>query len=181
MALGSVGLVAIPFYNWFIPPATLELKTLVKKSVILGELVDLIIPETDTPGAKAAGVHEYIIRVLHNCCSAREIHNFYNGIVDLENYSLQKYDTLFLHCDFDTKCLILRHYENKALYPYKILNKINNKINGTPFFVKLKQLTTEGYCMSQIGATQALAYDYIPQHFEACIPLQVHQRSWATK
>ncbi|MGY0037942.1 gluconate 2-dehydrogenase subunit 3 family protein [Pedobacter sp. NJ-S-72] len=55
------------------------------------------------------------------------------------------------------------------------------KFLGIPFFIILKQLTVEGYCTSQTGATKGLAYDYIPRTFASCIPLTKNQRSWATK
>jgi hypothetical protein len=61
-----------------------------------------------------------------------------------------------------------------------MLNKINKKLFGESFFFKLKELTIEGYCLSQPGATIGLAYDYIPGKYEGCTPLKPNQKSWAT-
>jgi hypothetical protein len=118
---------------------------------------------------------------LEFCTDFKEQHLFLNGLNDLEKYSLNNYRHPFIECDKNDKIAILKYFEDKSTYAINILNRVDQKYFGKSFFTKLKELTVEGYCNSQLGATKGLAYDYIPSIFEACIPLVKNQRSWATK
>ena len=45
----------------------------------------------------------------------------------------------------------------------------------------LKELTVLGYFSSEIGATQALAYDKVPGGYWGCLDLKPGQKGWATR
>ena len=47
------------------------------------------------------------------------------------------------------------------------------------FFKILKDYTMTGYFLSEVGATQALAYEKIPGGFQGDLPLQPNQKAWA--
>jgi hypothetical protein len=181
LVLGSLGVSSFSLYKWFKLKQPISAAHFHDKSAVLEELVDLIIPATDSPGAKNARVHEYIINVIVNCNSLNQQNIFYNGIEDLEKYAHNTYNRTFLKCSFEEKRSILTYTEVHTGFPIKILNKIQNKFLGKPFYTKLRELTIEGYCLSKVGATLGLAYDYIPVDYQACIPLRVNQKSWATK
>lgn len=179
--MGVVGISSASIYEWYSYRSKLNIDPFIKRKVLIAELADMIIPRTDTPGAKDAKVEDYIIKVLTFCTEPGTQHKFLNGLIDIEDYSINKYGHSFIKCSKAEKETILKHFDEKSKYPFGILNKINNKFIGKPFFVELKQLTVEGYCNSQLGATQGLVYDFIPQTYQACIPLTKNQRSWATK
>lgn len=177
----SVGLSSFSFYKWTAFNSAADVSLLEQKKHILAELAEVIIPRTDTPGAKDAKVEEFIIGMLKYCTEPKAQHNFLNGLADLEQYVLKNYNGDFVSCTEKQKIAVLRYYEDKTVYKSSLVNKVNNKLFGIPFFVSLKQLTVQGYCTSMTGAQQGLAYDYIPGTYQACIPLINNQRSWATK
>lgn len=180
--LAVAGAASFSIFKWVSMNRAIVPADLIHKKEMLAELAELIIPQTDTPGAKAAGVQDYIIAVMLNCTPAKEQNKFIDGIAELENYTADQYGKEFMKCSLAERKAVLKHMaKNSSGYSYKILNKINNKLFGKPFFLKLRELTVEGYCQSRLGATQGLAYDYIPHTFEACIPLLKNQKSWATK
>lgn len=181
LVFGTVAVTSFSVFEWFSLNKTVNPEDFFKKRAVLAELTELIIPETDTPGAKQAGVNEYIINVMVNCYPFRLQHKFLDGINDFERYTESTFNKKFLDCSFAEKNRALAYFERKSGFSNRIVSKINNKIFGEPFFSKLKNLTVEGYCLSQPGATRGLAYDYIPGSYQACIPLSVHQKSWATK
>ncbi|WP_316820137.1 gluconate 2-dehydrogenase subunit 3 family protein [Pedobacter gandavensis] len=148
---------------------------------LIAELAEVIIPRTNTPGAKDAMVEVFIVDMIKSCSDLKTQNNFINGLTELKKYTSDHYNTSYSKCSLSDKVLILKFFEDKATYHYNILNKIDRKLLGQPFFTKLKELTIEGYCSSKIGATEGLAYDYIPHNFQCCIPLTKDQRSWATK
>lgn len=181
LIFGTLGLTSFSAFKWFELTAQIDPKTLWDKKDLIGELAEVIIPETDTPGAKAASVNIYIINVILNCTDRKQQNKFLSGLNDLESYSIDTYNKSFLKCNESEKNTIVQYFADHSGYSNRLINKINNKLLGEPFYSKLRNLTIEGYCLSKLGATQGLAYDYIPGKFESCIPLQKNQKSWATK
>ncbi|OKS86859.1 gluconate 2-dehydrogenase subunit 3 family protein [Mucilaginibacter polytrichastri] len=180
LALAAVGVSSVSVYKWASDGNAVSIDALPQKKQLIADLADTIIPRTDTPGAKDAHVEDFIIKMIKEIDPKTQRH-FLAGLGSLEKYTIDKYDHPFTECTPQQKIAVLKHFEDKATYSIGILNKINNKFLGTPFFNKLKDLTVEGYCTSQLGATQGMAYDYVPVKFVACIPLQKNQKAWATK
>lgn len=181
LAIGVLGVSSFSTFKWFNYHRYVDPKSIISYKTLIAELAETIIPLTDTPGAKATKAEDYIINVILNCTDLVDQNIFLNGLKSLEEYAVNKFDKSYLNCALNEQYQILEHFEAKSNYSYQIINKINKKVFGEPFFTKLKRLTVEGYCNSEIGATQGLAYDYIPGNYESCIPLQSNQKSWATK
>jgi hypothetical protein len=178
---GTLGLTSYSIFKWVSINESVKPEAFKLYQNLIDELAETIIPRTDTPGAKDAGVGRFITKMLVFCSDNRTQNIFLSGLEDLEKYSLKKYDRPFSKCTVTEKLAILDHFEQKATYRFSALNKAENKFIGIPFITNLKKLTVQGYCTSQAGVTQGLAYDYIPVHFQACIPLTPGQKSWATK
>jgi hypothetical protein len=172
---------SVSIYEWINSGSKIDFNLLIEKKALIAELAECIIPRTSTPGAKDAKVEDFILSMLKTCTPVREQHTFLDGLKDMETYALENYNTNFINCSSTNKTEILAYFEDKATYNTRLFNKINNKFLGKPFFIKLKELTVKGYCNSQIGATMALAYDYVPSTYQACVRLADHQPSWATK
>jgi len=181
LGLCLLGISSFSAYKWYSLNKEVDIRLIISFKPLISELAEIIIPQTDTPGAKAAGVENFIVNVITNCTGKKEQNKFLAGLNDLEKYTMDTYNKTFFKCSVKEKTQILEYFENKDTYRIRILNKINNKFLGQSFFTKLKNLTIEGYCSSQKGATEGLAYDYIPVNYEACIPLKPNQKSWATK
>jgi hypothetical protein len=130
---------------------------------LLAELADVIIPTTDTPGAKAAGVEKFIIRTVRDCFSSEEREQFYAGLRKFEAECQSKFSAPYAALSSEKKVDFLKSFapQNKT------------------FFSKLKQLTVTGYFTSEIGATQALAYLPIPGRFQGSVSLEPGQKTWA--
>lgn len=184
LALTSLGIGSFSMFKWLGPtkpsrPITFPDWT--KKALILTELAEIIIPKTDTPGAKEAGVGNYIISVMSNCYDQQQQRNFLSGLGDLEEYAESEYGMTFLESDSSTRQAIVAHFSSSLIESSTLMMKVKNKFFGKSFFFTLRELTVEGYCMSHIGSTQALSYDPVPGVYQPCIPLSSHPKSWATK
>lgn len=132
---------------------------------LLAELADVIIPTTDTPGAKAAKVEEFIIRVMRDCYVLEDQQKFYASLAKLDADSQSAHQKGFVDLDADAKNAMVTD-----------LLKTNQ-----PFFRQMRQLTVTGYFTSEIGATEALDYVAIPGRFEGDIPLAEGQKTWAIR
>lgn len=147
---------------------------------LIAELAETIIPATDTPGAKDAKVEDFIIKIMSECEDFKVQERFIIGLENLQEYSLKKYGKNFQKCALEDRISVLEYYENKG-FKSRNLHKMENLLFGTSFIDKLKGLTVIGFCTSKIGATEALAYDVIPNHYQGCVLLLPGQKSWATK
>ncbi len=133
------------------------------QEALLADVADVIIPTTTTPGAKAAGVQKFIVRVMRDCYPEADQEKFYAGLAKLDADSQTKFGKGFAGLDAAQK--------NEMVKQTISADK--------PFFLRMKELTTTGYFTSEIGATKALEYLPVPGRFEACIPLKPGQKTWA--
>jgi hypothetical protein len=130
---------------------------------LLAEVADIIIPATDTPGAKAAGVEQFIVRVMRDCYQMEDQEKFYAGLAKLDADSKTAHGKGFAELDLAAKNEMVK----KAT------------TNNREFFKTMKQLTVTGYFTSEIGATKALEYLPIPGRFEGTVPMKPGQKAWA--
>ena len=104
-------------------------------------LSDLIIPATDTPGAKQADVTAYIDLILNDGnAEARE--EFLSGLGWLDGYALRRHKQPFARLSADEQVALFKTLDDTKLPDLK---------TGARFFKQVKQLTVEGYYTSKIG------------------------------
>lgn len=150
-------------------------------AALIDELSGVIIPTTNTPGARDVQAYKQIIKLVKDVADVKAQNNFIDGLKDLSNYTDNKFNTPFSKLNDNQKKQVVRHfYEDGKNFSGK-LGKARNKLLGKSFFDILREYTTIAFCTSQKGATEALAYNYIPGKYQSCIPLQKGQSSWATK
>jgi hypothetical protein len=126
----------------------------VTQGTLLAEIVETILPETDTPGAKAARVHVFVDLALARCIAPAQ-----QRVVVA---ALESLGPAFL-----------------TLAPAERRTRVEQM---TPeVFTMLRELTLLGYFTSEIGATQALAYDAVPGGYRGCLDLKPGQKAWATR
>lgn len=181
MTFGLLSISSYSAFKWFDFHRKVDPKLIMAHKTLIAELAETIIPLTDTPGAKAAKAENYIVNVLINCSSKLEQNIFIHGLYDLEAYVKVKFNKDFFQCTLNERIETLSYFEKKGNFTNGMLNKVRNKLLGVPFFEKLKTLTVQGYCLSELGATRGLAYEEIPGSYQGCIPLEPNQKSWATK
>ena len=104
-------------------------------------LSDLIIPATDTPGAKAANVNAYIDLVL-NDGEPQPRNSFLQGLGWLDGYAIREHGKPFVECTQARQAALLESLDES---PVPALSA------GTAFLAQAKRLTIEGYYTSKIG------------------------------
>lgn len=137
----------------------------------LDELGDTIIPETDTPGAKAVGIGSFMVMMVKDTYDGDSQKEFVEGLNKLRK-------------DFKSangKDFVGAPAEERLAY----LNKMNEEFkasgeDGSPKVINmLRDLTVLGYFSSEIGATQALNYVETPGRFDPCIPYSKGDKAYA--
>lgn len=160
---------------------TPDLNFLDNNKDLLADLCETIIPKTNTPGAKEAMAHEFVIYSLKHSKEEALVNNFINGLKDVQSYSLSKYDKPFTQLAKNEQIQVVAHFQEIGKNFSGSLGKVRNKILGKSFFSILKEKASVGYCTSLLGAKQGLAYEYVPTRFIGCTDLLPGQKSWATK
>jgi hypothetical protein len=107
-------------------------------------LCELIIPATDTPGAKAALVDRFVDGVLHDAEPADRA-KFLAGLAWIDKTSRARYKADFLSATPAQQTELLTR-----------LSSEQDEKTGVEFFQALKSMTITGYYTTEIGLRQEL-------------------------
>jgi hypothetical protein len=160
------------------PKSGYALRTLsAHQNATLVVMTDLIIPETDTPGAKAVRVNEFIDLILTEWAHDDERQKFLNGLEDVDKRSNALFGKDFVDASPVQQDGLLREYDqqvaveraNLGLRPY-VRRPHNNELSGS-FFAMVKHMTLYGYYTSEVGFTQELRKQIIPGAYHGCTPV----------
>jgi hypothetical protein len=151
-----------------------------EQELIIAEIANTIIPDTDTPGARAAGVGPFIVMMINDCYPQDIQKVFIKGIDDVQKRSLSNYDKPFIAISSSERETLLNTFEKKAENQQKQDTDRAGKKDSPDFFTLIRELTFLGYFTSEIGATKALNYVEVPGEYNGCVPLKKGQKAWAT-
>jgi hypothetical protein len=140
---------------------------------LVATLSELIIPETDTPGARAARVHEFVDNMLTDWYDESEVEQFLTGLTDVERRAQERGEQSFTDLDMDIQVEVLTQMEAEAESQGG-----NGATEPPPFFRTIKSLTLFGYYTSEVGATQELRVNPMGI-YRADIPFDEIGRAWA--
>jgi hypothetical protein len=116
-------------------------------------LTELIIPQTETPGAKAANVNRFIDWVLSRAAPG-ERDTFVGGLSWLDEQSRSRYANDFVSATGAQQTTVLARLADEA-------NHAPEDATGIAFFQAIKSMTISGYYSTQIGLQQELGDDGI--------------------
>ncbi len=159
---------------------------------IVAQFAEVIIPATDTPGAKEVGVGPFIETMIRDCYSDAQGTHFMKGLETVTEKAKAMGGTFTeLSAGQQIELVKAMETEGKSEEENKkkqvqIDSETGKEKRGsaaeepvTPFFTLMKELTLFGYFTSEVGATQVLDYVPIPGKYEGCIPLKEGQKAYA--
>jgi hypothetical protein len=126
---------------------------------LIADIADTIIPATDTPGARAAGVPAFIEHILFDWLSAEERDRFLAGMRAFPTQATAKAGRPFAKLSTD---------ERVALLTGMIAAEEASGDRFPGFVGDMKRLTVYGYYTSEIGATQELSFNIVPGAYDPC-------------
>ncbi|OKS88861.1 hypothetical protein RG47T_4339 [Mucilaginibacter polytrichastri] len=141
------------------------------------EVGDVIIPETNTPGAKATNVGGFMAIMVRDCYKPEDQKIFLTAKNNIDKAAQKQFDKDFLACDMKQRTAVLNTLDTEQ----KEYNKHKDKKAPNHYFRMVKELTLLGYFTSKPGCTQALRYVAIPGKFEGDVPYKKGDRAWATR
>jgi hypothetical protein len=130
------------------------------QKALIEAVAETILPRTKTPGAKDAGVPDFIALMLKDCYKNAEQTVFRAGLDELNQAGFLKLGTA-------DKVLKLKSLEAEA-----------KKSGGLSFWSLMKELTLLGYFTSEVGIKAAFNYTQIPGKYQI-IKLKPNQKAFA--
>lgn len=138
-----------------------------RQSETIATIAELIIPETDTPGARAARVPEFIELMLAEWCDDEERQRVAQGIGGLDERTRAMFGKNFASCSAGQQSQLLTALDAEVA---RLRDTGGNP--SSHFFHSIKRLTLVGYFTSEVGATAELHYQVNPGRYEPCYPLE---------
>jgi gluconate 2-dehydrogenase gamma chain len=144
---------------------------------IVSELAQTIIPKTDTPGAKEAGVPGFIDQILKECYKKEDQDKFITGLTEFEAAAKAGHGDSFIYLDAEKQLAFVKAQNEAAVTAVKA-----DPSQPRPFILTAKELTLLGFFTSEPGATQVLQYEAVPGSYKGCIPLSEagNGKTWAS-
>ena len=164
----------------------------VSNIAMLDEVGDTIIPDTNTPGAKAAKIGEFMNVYTTDCYRPDVQKAFTEGLTSLDAVCKKQFDKNFVDLVPEQRMTILTALEVEA----KAFNNARNEkeksardaasdalkeFHGEPphYYTLMKQLTLLGYFTSEIGIKQALRFLPVPGKYDGSYPYKKGDKAWA--
>jgi len=131
-------------------------------------MAEIILPESDTPGATSVHVNDFIDLILTEWNTAEERSQFLAGIDDTDSRSRTLFGKVFLELSNEQQVEIVRLLDNEMAAILANAGENGDHVQP-PFFHNLKRLTLVGYYTSEAGATQELHFKIITRHYDGCV------------
>lgn len=123
-------------------------------------IVETIIPESSTKGAKSLGVPAFLQKMLQDCYEAQVSENIKNGLSVTDATAQKQFGKTFASCDTQQKQEILLSFEK------------NEDAKLKDFYSLVKNLTILGYTTSEYVQTEFLHYNMAPGHYYGCVSVK---------
>jgi hypothetical protein len=173
----------------------------------LDEIAETILPETKTPGAKAAKTGAFMALMVTDSYSPAERKIFREGMRRVDDAARKANDVAFMQATPEQRTAVLTALDHeqkrvmdareaaerrkKGLEPLTAAEAAAKPQPGgavregdtvkqpTHYFRMMKELALLGYFTSEIGCTRAMRYVESPGRFDPCIPYTPGEPAWA--
>jgi len=126
------------------------------------QLSEIIIPASNTPGARAAGVAAFIERMVADWYHEDERAAFLSGLADVDARSMRASGRLFLDAAAAEQVAVMQELETRAQ---------TQTDAAATFWSRFKALTLYGYYNSEPGIQETLKLPFMPGYYDGDAPV----------
>lgn len=162
----------------------------VQDVAFLDEIAETILPETKTPGAKAAQTGAFMALMVTDCYSPAEQKVFRDGMLKVDEATRKAHNVSFMAATPSQRLAVLTlldHEQKRVMDARGAKTAIAEPAVAKPavaepahYFRMMKELALLGYFTSKVGCTQAMRYVEAPGRFDPCIPYTPGEPAWAS-
>lgn len=149
-------------------------------------MVDVMLPATDTPGAKELGVPAFIDLMVKEWYEPKDQEKFKSGLAMMDERAQSEHGKNFVSLSAEEQLVLMNAIDEETKDKLKAEEEAMSQTGRSvdderywPFMHKLKNLAILGYFSSEKVGTEVLAYDPIPGDYLPCIPLEDVGKSWS--
>lgn len=161
---------------------------------LLDEIAETIIPATNTPGAKAAKVGEFMKVMVTDCYTQAQQDAFMKGISTIDEACKKMHRKPFMDCTPEQRNSFLvslekeakefnKEAEEKDKPQREEFEKKGRKYDfvASPrhYYTMMKQLTLLGFFTSKTGMTETLRHIPVPGKYDGAFPYAIGDKAWA--
>ncbi len=123
----------------------------------LADMAETIIPATDTPGAKALNVHQFIQKMVADCYEPKAQETLRAGLDALDGLAQKSFGKNFAEGDVAQRTTLLTQLSQDPVQK--------------DFYSLVKGLTIRGYLSSEYVMTNLTHYEFMPARYHGCVPV----------
>jgi hypothetical protein len=156
---------------------------------MLDEIAETILPETSTPGAKAAKTGAFMALMVTETYDARQQQVFRAGLDQVDEACRKAHGVPFMQATPAQRLSVVEALdrEQKSAMDARTPTR-TNRAPAAPaapdepahYFRMMKELALLGYFTSEIGYTRAMRYRESPGRFDPCAPHGPGDKIWAS-
>lgn len=132
-----------------------------QQNALVARIADLIIPETDTPGAVSVRVPAFIDRLLTEWYPPADRDRLLAGLSAIDARSQAAHGTRFVELSPGDQAALLQSLDGRE----------GPKGSAEDAFATLKDLTVYGYFTSEVVVKNVLKTPIIPGRHDGCVPV----------
>ena len=136
---------------------------------LLGNIADVVIPATDTPGARATGAHLFALVMVDDCMAKDDQEKYLKGMRSFDEAVKRATGKSFSGAAAEERLDILTAFEEK-------LETVGEETKT--FYEKTRGYIIQGYTSSQYFLTKVKPYQLVPgPDYKGCAPLSFEQET----
>jgi hypothetical protein len=153
-----------------------------EQGAVVAAVAEIMIPRTDTPGAKDVGVPGFIDTILRDAYPKHDQERYLTGLGQFDDQARKVHGKAFVEIEPQQQTALVREFHDAAINAARE-EELAPRRDERPFILMTKELTMLGFFTSEAGATQVLQYVAVPGPFRGCLPLAEagNGKTWATE
>ena len=141
---------------------------------LVAAVAEVILPTTDTPGARDVGVSLFVDRMLADYHTAESRATFVAGLARFDSQAVTQHGHSFVRCSAAQQFALVDALDAQVFDPRAARTGTDER----PFYGVLKELTLAGYYTSEAGATRELRVNPMGR-WRADVPYTQLRAGWA--
>lgn len=134
---------------------------------LLANIVEVIIPSTNIPGAKKLKLNQFVLIMIKDCHGRSDQEVFKQGLEQINAISSRKYGKAFSKCEDEQKQNLISQVIEDKLMDKEGKRIASNEIRK--FLLLTKRYTIQGFLQSEFIMTEINPYQLVPGHFDGCV------------
>lgn len=140
---------------------------------VLDAAAQVIVPTTDTPGAREAGVPVFIDALVARWMTADEATLFRDGLAGLDASARQRFKRGYAQCSPAEAAELMQELRAASPYGGRTFSLTDRILDPkAPFYLRLRDLVVLGYFISEQASSTELRYLPVPGKFEADLSMK---------